>query len=148
MTTHKFFSRVPLWILAVGVLVHVVNAAYLSLGQPEVLGGGRPLKTIAVGSQLLVAAIFLSAMWRRSSCPALEITDEWILTAFLFRMFFPRRRIALAEISELLPGSKNSIALRRHSGRIEKLSLIEIRHSERDDVRRAVRLALEGRKAS
>ncbi len=145
MATRRFYSRVPRWFLAMGVIASSFNAAFLGvewMRRPGTFEASELLLRFAAGGQLLVAILFSVALWRRTRSPVLEINDERIFYSRLFRFFMPRKRIALSEIAEMLPGSRNAVELRMDSGEVKKLPLAEVRQKERDAVRRALEQAL------
>ena len=150
MSKDLFYSRFPLWILWMGIVSAAANVFFelrsfvrdgASLDQ---LG---KLHLLTAGCALFLFAFFTSARRHRLCSPTVEVSDDEIVYGLVFRFFFPRKRVAIDEIAEILPSKPNRVELRMRSGKRAKIPLFEAARSERAAVREAIEERLARRDA-
>jgi hypothetical protein len=151
MSVDSFYSRFPLWILWISIVSAAANAWFdlrsfvrdgASLDQL-----GR-LHLLSVACAIFLFAFFASARRHRLHSPTVEVSDDEIAYGLVFRFFFPRNRVAMDEIVEILPSKPNRVELRMRSGKRVKIPLMEVARSERAAVREAIEERLARRNAS
>ena len=139
MNKTEFTSRWPLWFLVISTISALVNAIrYVEPSLRSEIATGNLLHTSALFGCLLTALIFGIGIRNRIRCPFLEITDDFIYTGSAMRFLFPRRRLALKDIAELLPGEPRKLLFLMRNGRFKKLDLFEVKKAERSEARRAI----------
>jgi len=151
MGKNLFYSRFPLWILWIGI-VSTGWSVFMDLrffvSQGVALDELGRLHLLSAACGIFVFGFFVSARRHRLHSPSVEVCDDEIAYGLVFRFFFPRRRVAMDEIAEILPSKSNRVELRMRSGKRVKVPLLEVARSERAAVREAIERRLAQRNGS
>ena len=144
MTTERFYSRFPLWILWIALVSAVVNLShdlwqFVSLG--ATLEGDGIYTLIGAGCSAFGLIFFAFGVRNRLRSPAVKVSDEAIEHSAWSRMFLPPRRVLISDVVELTSTTPRKLYLKLRSGRQFKIDLLEVARTERE----AVRLAIERR---
>lgn len=151
MDKHFFYSRFPLWILWVGIVSAAGNVFFelwFFVRDGASLDQVGKLHLFTAGCALFVFAVFASARRHRLHSPTVEVSDEEVVYGLSARFIFPRKRVAIDEIAEILPSKPNRVELRLRSGRRVKIPLMEVARSERAAVREAIERRVASRNPS
>ena len=141
MTTERFYSRFPLWLLWIGLAAAASGLSrdfrkFISFG--STLEGDGKYFLIGAGCSAFFLVFVAFAIRHRLRSPVVTVSNDAIEHSVLFRMFLPPRRVLVSDVVELRSTTPRKLYLKLRSGKRFRIDLLDVARTERATVRLAI----------